>query len=565
MILFVVSTSDRFYTRRRLLQSGAAAGVLGVVGAGAAAAQSSHLSSSGAAEAPPPVEPPPPEHGPAFQHGVASGDPVPESVILWTRLTPSVGALPGSGVGAPTTVAWEVARDVGFSDVVTRGETMTDAANDHTVHVDPWGLAPSTVYYFRFRVVDGEFAGAVSPTGRTQTAPALDSEPGELNFAVASCANWESGFFAAYSDMASRGWAGELDLCVFLGDYIYEYGQGEYTAPAGAVRLHHPAHETITLADYRVRYGRYRTDPDLQAAHGALPWAVTWDDHETANNSWRDGAENHSADEGSWYARRDAAMQAYFEWLPVRTTAPSREGHLYRSLQFGNLVELTMMDLRTYRNEDVYSFRAFNDPDRTMMGSEQFSWLKTQVETSTAQWNVLGNSVMMAPMALGNLEGSAATVRDLLGKGYNGIPLNPDQWDGYQADRARLLRVLSQQDAGTLFLTGDIHTEWANSVIYNGSEIGVELVCASVSAPNVDEQLGLPPENHVSHLAEDTLRVSNPHVHHVDLDSHGYSIARIFPDRVQMRWLRVDDITVQGSPVRMSLGFTWRRGRGFTA
>lgn len=550
--------------RRRFLQAGVAGGALGAGlswSNSSAAAQSSGSRSSSATN-PVPVEPP--AGVLPFCHGVASGDPLPGSVILWTRITPDETAQPGSGQGVPTTVAWEVARDEVFRDVVKRGEVISDPARDHTVHIDPWGLQAATVYYFRFRVLSGPHAGSVSPTGRTRTAPPLDSEPAALNLAVASCANWESGFFSGYSDMAARAWAGELELCVFLGDYIYEYGRGEYAGRYGPLRLHQPPHETVTLSDYRARHGRYRTDPELRAAHGAMPWVVTWDDHEIANNSWRDGAENHSSGEGSWAQRRAAAKQAYFEWLPVRVTAPSEAGHLYRSLRFGDLAELTMLDLRSYRDQDIYSYRAFTDPGRTIMGSEQFAWLQARIESSTTRWNIIGSSVMFSPMNLGRLEGTAATsVQDLLGAQHEGIPLNADQWDGFAADRTRLRQVLARQDAPTLFLSGDIHSEWASRVVHDGREIGVELVCSSISAPNVDEQLNLPADNEVSLLAERVIADSNPHVRHVDLDAHGYSIVRVTAAEVQLTWLRVDDVTVPGSPVRESIGLRWRHGQGF--
>ncbi|AGF73056.1 phosphodiesterase/alkaline phosphatase D [Corynebacterium halotolerans YIM 70093 = DSM 44683] len=485
--------------------------------------------------------------------------------MLWTRVTPSADAVPGSGLGAATTIKWEVALDAGFRDVVKQGEAVASADRDHTVHVDPWDLAADTVYFYRFAVVDGEFAGHVSPTGRTRTAPDFDASPEQLNLAVASCANWESGFFSAYTDIANRAQAGDLDLLVFLGDYIYEYGTGEAAGPHGPFRIHEPAWETVTLQDYRMRHGRYRTDPELQAAHTALPWVVVWDDHETADNSWRGGAQNHSPAEGDWLTRRNAALRAYFEWLPVRATSPSEEGHIYRSLRFGDLVELTMMDLRTYRDQQArWAVGAIGDEGRTMMGSEQFEWLRRKIETSSAHWNVMGSSVMVAPLNLITLQQNEQTssVADFLGSHASGVPLNPDQWDGYTADRVRLLDVLEAHGSNVLFLSGDIHTEWANSLWHGGREIGVELVCSSVSAPNVDEQLGLPADNAVSHLAEQLVRDANPHVRHVDLDSHGYSIARVRRDEVQMHWLRVDDVEVQGAAVREAVGLVWRAGGG---
>ncbi|WIM70199.1 alkaline phosphatase D family protein [Corynebacterium suedekumii] len=537
-------------SRRRFLQSTALAGT--AVAAGTTRVQ--------AATVPLP-----------FLHGVASGDPLPTSVVLWTRITPDADALPGSGLGAATRVRWEVGIDAAFHHVVSSGEVRTDAASDHTIHVDPFDLEPDMVYFYRFTVLDGPHAGSQSPTGRTRTAPAFDSSPEQLTAAVASCANWESGYFSAYADMATRGRAGELDLVVFLGDYIYEYGRGEYVGKNGAVRPHEPAHEIITLQDYRIRHGHYRTDPDLQAAHAALPWVLIWDDHETADNSWREGAENHDpATEGAWLSRRDAALQAYLEWLPVRTASPSAGGHLYRSFRFGDLAELMMLDLRSYRDQPAAwsptALADFNDPARTMMGSEQFEWLRRTIDTSPAHWTVIGSSVMFSPTNLLPLQQNPQTssVAEFLGaRTAAGIPMNPDQWDGFAADRGRLLELLRVSGRPALFLTGDIHSEWAHDVWAGDQLIGVELVCTSISAPNVDEILKLPADNAISHLAEALVREVNPHIRHVDLDAHGYSIARLRRDGVEMRWLRTVDVVVPGTGVETAIGLAWQPGRGF--
>ena len=520
-----------------------------------------------------------------FLHGVASGDPVPNTVILWTRVTPSAAAAPGSGLGPDVTLTWTVARDGELMDVVKQGHAVASAAHDHTVHVDPWGLEPDTEYFFRFTVTDGQHAGAVSPIGRTHTAPALSASVEEMNIAVASCANWESGFFSACSDVAARARSGDLDLMVFLGDYIYEYGRGEYSG-FGPFRLLEPAHESVTLADYRTRYGLYRTDPELQAAHGALPWVVVWDDHEIADNNWRGGAANHQPEtEGPWLTRRDAAMQAYFEWLPVRAISPSEGGHLYRSFQYGDLMELTMMDLRTYRDQtaDLFDYAAVVDPARTMAGSEQFEWLRAKISTSSAVWNVLGSSVMLSPMNLVTLREDERTVpvaeflsehrvgassgsstgssADVVRGG--GVSLNPDQWDGYVAEQRRLVELLASSASKTLVLTGDIHTEWAHALSYEGREFGCELVTSSVSAPNVDEILGLPKGNALSQVAQEYLAAANPHLRHVELDSHGYAIARVGRDQVRMQFLRTPDVTRQGAGVVVAHEMVWRQDAGF--
>lgn len=506
-----------------------------------------------------------------FLHGVASGDPLPDSVVLWTRITPSRDALPGSGLGEDVTVAWEIASDEQFSLVEQSGEMTTGTAVDHTVHVDPGGLRPDTVYFYRFRVLDGEHAGATSPTGRTRTAPSTSDNNAELNLAVASCANWESGYFVAYRDMAARARRGEIDAVVFLGDYIYEYETGGYAGKTGVTRMHHPTWEITTLEDYRIRYGRYRTDPDLQAAHAAAPWVVIWDDHETANNAWREGAENHTdgVAEGPWQTRYAAAKQAYLEWLPVRV--PDAAGHLYRSLRFGTLVELTMMDLRSYRDAETGS-NGFADPSRTMLGSEQYQWVKSTLDASGARWNVLGNSVMMAPLKLFTIPGSDAanTAVDLLQAQGTGIALNSDQWDGYAAERSRLLKDVAAKGSQVLFLTGDIHSEWANVIAEDGVDVGVELVCTSVSAPNIDDllsdALGIyhPQDNSTTHLVEDMITGANPWVRHLDFDAHGYSIAAIRRDDVDLLYIRVSDVEDPAATVDTAVTKTWSPRLGFT-
>jgi len=507
-----------------------------------------------------------------FLHSVASGDPLPDSIILWTRVTPDRDSLPGSGLGPDVTVRWDIATDTGFGDIVGTGTAVATAEHDHTVHIDVTGLAPDSIYYYRFIVLDGEHRGATSPIGRTKTAPAYDSTPDSITFATASCANWECGYFSAYRDMAQRGYSGELDLVVFLGDYIYEYATGEYAGKSGISRPHHPQWEITTLEDYRIRYGTYRTDPFLQAAHASTPWVVTWDDHETANNSYATGAENHTDNpaEGIWGTRRDNAQRAYFEWLPVRVTMDSPEKHIYRSFQYGDLMELTMMDLRSYRDAETNAAN-FANPERTMLGSEQFRWLKNVLETSSAEWNVLGNSVMLSPMKILTVEGNAEAnaALNFVDQRTTGMAVNSDQWDGYAADRDRLLELLSKTTSKTFVVTGDIHSEWANSVIWDDKEIGAEMVCTSISAPNVDEILTTylgsyhAENNSTSILVEDTITGANPWVKHLDFDAHGYCIARLTRDEVVMDYVRVADVETNNAATNIAVSKTWRPGEGF--
>ncbi len=230
---------------------------------------------------------------PAFLHGVASGDPLPDGVLLWTRVTPEPGAEPGSGRGAETPVRWEVAEDREFTAIAASGTTLAAASSDHTVKADVRGLRPATTYYYRFTASgpDTEGGEVRSPTGRTRTAPAVGANVAGVRFGVVSCANWEAGWFSAYRHLAARG---DLDAVVHLGDYLYEYGIGEYPTQGAALREHRPAHEILDLADYRTRHGNYKTDADLQALHAAHPMIAIWDDHEVANDAWSGGAQNHT-------------------------------------------------------------------------------------------------------------------------------------------------------------------------------------------------------------------------------------------------------------------------------
>ena len=560
--------SSKFRVNRRVfLQTVAAAAAATAIGTGGAYAARRGTVST-------PEEPAPAsEWDLPFLHGVASGDPLPDRVVLWTRVTPSREALPGSGLGEDVELEWQIDTSEDFGNPQT-GSVTTSADSDHTVHVDPEGLEPATEYFYRFIVKSGEFEGATSPVGRTLTAPKEDASLDNLNLAIASCANWESGFFSAYGDMAQRARAGEIDHVVFLGDYIYEYPTGEYAGKSGVARMHHPEWEITTLEDYRQRHGRYRTDLNLQAAHAACPWIVIWDDHETANNSWFEGAENHTDGrvEGEWPERLGAAVQAYYEWLPVRAQSAGEEQLLYRSFKFGDLAQLTMMDLRTYRDAETTGPNFAND-DRTMLGKKQFDWVAQQLQESTARWDVLGNSVMVSPMRFATIPDNekANIAAGYMKERATGIAVNSDQWDGYAAERDRLLTMLDEQESNALFLTGDIHSEWANSIASPSGfgEIGCEMVTTSISAPNVDEILTdvfgtyHKEDNSTSLLVEKVIRDYNPWVNHIDFDAHGYGIASIHYDYVDMLYYRVSDVEDPDAAVSLGTKRQWRIGEGF--
>ncbi|MBT2366575.1 alkaline phosphatase D family protein [Streptomyces sp. ISL-10] len=481
------------------------------------------------------------DQSPSFDHGVASGDPLPDGVLLWTRLTPSDDAVPGSGKGADTTVGWEVAEDRDFARVVARGSATSRAATDHTVKADVRGLRPASTYWYRFTA-----GTAVSPVGRARTAPATDAAATGVRFGVVSCANWEAGWFSAYRHLATRT---DLDAVLHLGDYIYEYATGGYPAEEYAVRRHEPGHEIASLADYRLRHATYKTDADLQALHAAHPVIAIWDDHEFANDTWSGGAENHTPEtEGDWTARVAAAKQAYFEWMPVRA---STEGTVYRRLRFGRLADLHLLDLRSFRSQQSGIGNGdVDDPDRTLTGRAQLDWLKAGLASSDASWQLVGTSVMISPVAFGSLPAHLlGPLAELLGLPQEGLAVNVDQWDGYTDDRKELLTHLTQRGIrNTVFLTGDIHMAWANDVPVRAAtyplsaSAATEFVVTSVTSDNLDDLLHVAPGT-VSLVAQAAIRAANRHVKWVDMDNHGYGVLDVTAERTQMDYYTVSDRT----------------------
>lgn len=446
-----------------------------------------------------------------FLHGVASGDPEPDSVVLWTRVTPETdGAV---------TVAWVMAGDEALTDVVQKGEFVTTAARDFTVKVVASGLAPSRHYWYQFTVGEQH-----SDVGRTRTAPAADSDVQKLRFATTSCALYSFGYFNAYGGVARQD---DLDVVFCLGDYIYEYGADELEGTAVLPdRSMQPAHQTVTLDDYRQRYALYRTDPDLQQAHARHPWICTWDDHETANNSYDDGAPAHDeAVDGPWELRKQAGIQAYFEWLPVREEYnPNRGGTLYRRISYGPLVDFFVLDTRL-QGRDIQPARGeASGSDRMMMSAEQESWLIDGLRSSSARWKFIPQQTMLSQLDV-----------------VPGEPLLPDSWSGYTAQRDRLLDAFGGQDGGPaieniVVLAGDIHTSFALELSKDYRDptaylpgvqgaVGVEFVCPSVTTP-----LAVP-------IATDqALRVSHPNIRYSEGTSdagHGYLVFDVLEERVQ--------------------------------
>jgi alkaline phosphatase D len=429
-----------------------------------------------------------------FYHGVASGDPLSDRVIIWTRVSDQTGTV---------NLTWRMALDTAFANVVANGNTSTDSSSDFCVKVDVTGLQANTWYYYQFNMGPER-----SLIGRTRTLPVGDID--SLRFALMSCQDYESGYYNAHANIVNRN---DVDAVVFVGDYIYEYGSG------GGDRAHEPDYEILNLDDYRTRHSQYKLDPDLRRAMQQYPWICVWDDHEIANNGWKDGAENHTpGSEGDWLARRNDALKTYFDWMPVRKPDPNAPERIYRNFRWGNLVDLMMLDTRFEGRDEQLSTGSpeLTDTNRTILGVDQRNWLLNQMDTTTAKWKILGQQVMVAPLRA------------------FGQPVNLDQWDGYPADRDRLYnKIMDNNIQNVVVLTGDIHTAWANDLPLDGydensgaNSAGVEFVCSSITSGNGELAL-------LNTIGAPLIQSFNSHMKFVDVTSHGYTIIDINKTRTQ--------------------------------
>lgn len=514
-----------------------------------------------------------------FLHGVASGDPLHDRVILWTRLTPNDNA-------ARLEVVWEIASDEAFKQLVNTGKVQTNAAQDFTVKVDADRLRAGTEYYYRFR-----FGNIVSAVGQTKT---LSQRSDQVKFAVCSCSNYPAGYFHVYKEMAQES---NLDVIIHLGDYIYEYGQGGYATDdaqqLGRTFATDNDKEIINLDDYRKRYALYRTDADLQAAHQRHPFIVIWDDHELSNDTWEAGADNHQEDEGSFIERKLAALQAYFEWMPIRPVAENDHLNIYRQFDFGGLVNLMMLDTRilarhkqlnyndymTATGIDAVKFQTdLLNPQRTLMGVAQRQWLQGQLIQSTAPWNVLGQQVLMAKMLI------PQELLLLLGQITNGdqrpetlaqmkqkitelltlkmrlkandptltamdkarlsavAPYNLDAWDGYAYDREVVYGTLQQLGKKAVVLAGDTHNAWAASLHTHETnhEVGVEFATSSVSSPGIEYYLNVPADEMAA--LEYAFQELIDELDYCNLNQRGYLTVTFNHDQVFADWKFVDTV-----------------------
>ncbi|GAB1146786.1 alkaline phosphatase D family protein [Shewanella algae] len=529
-----------------------------------------------------------------FLHGVASGDPTQDAVIIWTRVTPQTAR--------DVRVSWQVSRDGAFSDLVTTGEMVTNAERDYTVKVDAIGLESGSRYFYRFMTGD-----KTSTVGMTKTLPegAVDS----VKLAVMSCANFPAGYFNVYELAAQRD---DLDAMLHLGDYIYEYGRGGYASEHAAElgREVLPAGELLSLSDYRTRYGQYRGDASLQKLHAKLPFITVWDDHEVANDTWKDGAENHNQGEGDFDARKQAALQAYFEWLPIR---PWREGNheeIYRSFSFGDLLDLHMLDTRVLARDKQLDYGNYLDPatgafndqqfladvtdtQRTLLGQTQLLWLQGKLLQSSAKWQLLGQQIlmgrMMLPAAIATQQLSIpqfaelAALAQLAARAQAGdptltqaeltylaanqakltpevlallqlpsIPYNLDAWDGYAYEREVVLATARASGKNLVVIAGDTHNAWANDLKdKDGNMVGVEFATSSVSSPGLEYYLNLPSEQIPATEAAVVGLVDD--LKYANLLNRGYMTLTFSSEEVVSEWFYVDSI--------LSKDFTEAEGR----
>ncbi|WP_274008018.1 alkaline phosphatase D family protein [Vibrio parahaemolyticus] len=500
----------------------------------------------------------------SFEHGVASGDPTQTQVIIWTRVTTAASYVD---------VSWQVASDMEFSNVVQSGVFTTDTGRDFTVKVDVQNLNANSQYYYRFIV--GEM---MSEVGQTQTLPEDGVE--KASMAVVSCANYPAGYFHVYREILNQHEQSPFDVVLHLGDYIYEYGAGGYASEDAAALGREPSKgtECITLDDYRKRYAQYRQDADLQALHAKLPMIAVWDDHELANDTWKNGAENHQDDDGSFIDRRAAAAAAWTEWLPVRENTFSNM-LIYRQFSFGNLVNLMMLDTRLVGRDKPLDYFSLSVPtmeaigglvaqsrsaDRELLGTEQLAWLMNEFNTHDAKWNVLGQQVLMSRMELPSSVMTAMfqlftsteekKTEALLAvntaiTGYLAdpsadpisLPYNLDAWDGYYVEREKVYQLAKASSGNFVCLAGDTHNAWASELKdVSNNPIGVEFATSSVSSPGLEEYLALNP------VAIAQMEYTLPHLvselQWADIKQRGFMRVTFTADAAQSTWYLVSTI-----------------------
>ena len=505
-----------------------------------------------------------------FTHAVASGEPAGDGMLLWTRYVPADGGAVELRV--------EVAETPTFARVVAGGTAITGPWRDHTSKITVDGLRPGRTYHYRFVAPDG----TVSPTGTTRTLPGGDARGWRA--AIFSCSNLAFGYFNAYAHAAAQG---DFDCAIHLGDYFYEYATGNYPLPKDAVagRTPLPANGLIQLTDYRIRYASYRSDPDLQKLHQSMPMIVQWDDHESANDSWEGGAENHDPKtEGAWNPRKAAAIQAYREWMPVSDEP-------WKAYDIGGLATLFRTETRVLARTEqpdvaplfkaadpAVALKAFHDgawqdPGATMMGSQQEVWLAHAIRASVKagqRWQVVGFGTIMGntsvpPEATTWLDSSSnarakAYIQNGIAAAKVGLPYNFDSWGGYPAARARFLSGAQGAGANLVVISGDSHNAWAYNLAQGGRPAGVEFAGSSVTSNGLESGFALDPATMARELVG-----ANPELTWCDTSRRGYMAMTITPDRVRNDWVMVDTVKAKTARASVVHSATVARGRNVMA
>ena len=474
---------------------------------------------------------------------MASGDPTPDGVVLWTRV--SVAA------GATVPVEWTVATDAALTDAVASDSATATPEGDHTVHVTVSGLRPATTYWYGFALSTEH-----SPVGRTRTLPAADGTADRLRLGVVCCAHYATGYFNAYARLAEQ----DVDLVVHLGDYIYE----AEAKRERWTRDHRPRGRCLTLPDYRARHGQYKSDPDLQLLHARHPMVAVWDDHELAGNAWWDDAAGHDPrSDGDWPHRRAAAVRAYREWMPSGLPDPSDPFRIWRTVRLGPLADLVMLDTRLAGRERPVAGRrpvvGVRRRNRALLNREQWEWLEEELAGETGRWTLLASQVVVAPIHL-LAAGGAAGRR--LGAVGGGLVVNSGQWDGYPLERDRLLGLLAHRRGGALVLSGDLHSSWVARLSPEdgrGEPVTAEFTVPAVSAPTFARALA-PKVRGARSVLEWAIRRANPHVAWVDTAAHGYVVLDVTAERIEGQWWHVDRVGKRTEAEHLAA--TWSLSRG---
>ncbi|MFK7828292.1 MAG: alkaline phosphatase [Congregibacter sp.] len=499
------------------------------------------------------------KQSPYFRHGVASGDPDRESLVIWTRI---------SGLSGAVQVDWQIALDPEFKTVMSRGTVSASAKHDYTVKVLVSSLEAGKTYFYRFHLPDG-----YSPVGRTRTLP--EGNISSLTLAVVSCSNYPFGYFNAYEAIARDP---SVEWVLHLGDYFYEYGRDGYGGETGARlgRNHEPAGETVSLSDYRQRHAQYKADSQSQLMHAAHPMLAIWDDHEVTNNPWMGGAQNHQPEsEGSWAARQEAALRAYYEWMPIRDPFPGQSRAAYwRHWEFGSLASMVSLETRlsgraqqielaTYApalqtREDAQRFlrEVVAAPDRPMLSDGMQDFLRkalTSAKDRGRQWQLIANQIPMArtlhPLlddsdiaALrGNMSKTAyARLEEIARRGQLGLPLYLDPWDGYPVAREEFYALCQQSGARDLVvLTGDSHSFWSNQLFDSaGTAMGVEIGTSGVTSPGAFMEFS----DQGAALMDTKLAASNREILWANSTRQGYVRLSMSANSARADYMAVDTI-----------------------